>query len=494
MEINLSLHPKQASALESKATEILYGGAAGGGKSHLMRVAAIMWCASIPGLQVYIFRRVREDLIKNHVEGPKGFRSILSPWTDSGHVKIVEEEIRFWNGSKIYLCHCKDEKDRFKYQGAEIHVLLIDELTTFTEVIFRFLRSRVRAVGLNLPEQMKGRIPCILCSSNPAGVGHNWVKDTFIDPAPAYDVYRTDDSEGGFLRQFIPALLEDNPSMTEDDPGYRARLRGLGSPALVKAFEKGDWNIIIGSFFPEWGDKNIIEPVTLPRHWVRFSSFDWGFAKPFSVGWWAVSDGQPFLPSTGDTAKTLAEIKRAKVYPCHSLIRYREWYGAAKANVGLRMTTRDIATGMLAREVRGENLLYRVADPSIFAEDRGPSIAEDFSNSGVFWTPADNTRIPGWNQVRARIVGEDDKPLLYVFNTCRDAIRLMPSLQHSETRPEDADTNNEDHLHDEIRYAAMSRPWPASNKDNESPKGRGLKEMTYDELLEAEERYNKGVR
>ena len=112
-----------------------------------MRVAAVTWCAQIAGLQCYLFRRISEDLVKNHIEGPKGLRAMLAGWSNAGLVEIIEGEIRFWNGSKIYLCHCQEEKHRFKYLGAEIHVLLIDELTTFTEVIYRFLRSRVRAVG-----------------------------------------------------------------------------------------------------------------------------------------------------------------------------------------------------------------------------------------------------------------------------------------------------------------------------------------------------------
>jgi hypothetical protein len=162
-EINLSLHPKQGVALRSPATEVLYGGAAGGGKSHLMRVCAILWCAAIPGLQVYLFRRIREDLFKNHMEGPHGFRAVLAPWVNCKFCRIVDDEIRFWNGSKIYLCHCKDEKDIYKYQGAEIHVLLIDELTHFTDTMYRFLRNRVRMVGLDLPRNYAGTFPRILC-------------------------------------------------------------------------------------------------------------------------------------------------------------------------------------------------------------------------------------------------------------------------------------------------------------------------------------------
>jgi len=144
---------KQTKAVKSIANEILYGGAAGGGKSYFMRALAILLCGLIPGLNVYLFRRLYDDLIKNHMEGTGGFPEMLAPLIVSGHVKIVEAEIRFWNGSKIFLCHCQHEKDRFKYQGAEIHVLLMDELTMFTEVIYRFLRGRCRAPGLEIPNR-----------------------------------------------------------------------------------------------------------------------------------------------------------------------------------------------------------------------------------------------------------------------------------------------------------------------------------------------------
>lgn len=139
-----------------------------------------MWCSEIPGLQTYLFRRIHEDLIKNHMGGPQGFRKMPAGWVQCGWVTIIENEIRFWNGSKIYLCHCFNEKDRFKYQGAEIHVLLIDELTHFTEKIYRFLRNGVRMVGLKLPAKYVGKSPRILCGANPGGVGH--LQETEFDP------------------------------------------------------------------------------------------------------------------------------------------------------------------------------------------------------------------------------------------------------------------------------------------------------------------------
>jgi hypothetical protein len=463
-EINLSLHRKQALALETKATEVLYGGAAGGGKSHLMRVAAIIWCAAISGLQVYIFRRLFPDLIKNHMEGPKGFRELLSPWELAGFVKIVEEEIRFWNGSRIYLCHCKDENDRFKYQGAEIHVLMIDELTHFTDVVYRFLRGRTRMVGIALPPNYADMFPRILCGSNPGNVGHQWVKSAFIDNALPLALRPMNDDEGGMVRQFIPARLDDNPSMTDDDPSYRARLRGLGSEALVRAMEDGDWDVVAGAYFPEFSrDTHAIKPFSIPEHWLKFVSFDWGSAKPFSVGWWAISDGE-----------VLDDGRR---YPTGAMVRYREWYGASAPDVGLQMTAEEVADGIVQREL--ERVTYRVSDPACWKRDGGPSIAERMLARGVTFQRADNSRVSGWDQMRDRLRG-DDEPMLYVFETCKDFIRTVPALQHDEKRPEDVDSDGEDHAADEARYACMSRPY--TRRATVVEPIRGLDQMTYGEL------------
>lgn len=430
-EINIELHPKQAVALNTAATEVLYGGSAGGGKSFLMRISAITWCTAIPGLQVYLFRRISPDLIKNHMEGPKGFRNMLIPWTESGLVRIVEDEIRFWNKSKIYLCHCKEEKDMFKYQGAEIHVLMIDELTHFTDTIYRFLRGRLRMVGIKLPENYKGLFPRILCGSNPGNIGHLWVKKAFIDGAVPLAVRQMGDDEGGMKRQFIPARLEDNPSLLVDDPLYRAKLRGLGSEALVKAMEKGDWDVIAGAFFDCWDrNKHVIKPFPIPKHWVRFGSFDWGSAKPFSMGWWAVSDGH--------------RLPDGRYIPTGALVRYREWYGASDANVGLKKTAEEIADGIKERE-NDEKIDYRIADPACWKVDGGPSIAERMFKQKVLFRQADNGRVNGWDQVRDRLKGNDDIPMLYFFENCMDSIRTLPAMQHDDVRVEDIDTEGEDH-------------------------------------------------
>jgi hypothetical protein len=478
-EINLSLHPKQGLALETEANEVLYGGAAGGGKSHLMRVAAILWCASISGLQVYLFRRVREDLIKNHMEGPKGFRAILAPWVLCGFVRIVDDEIRFWNGSKIYLCHCKDEKDIYKYQGAEIHVLLIDELTHFTESMYRFLRSRVRMVGLTVPENWVGRFPRILAGANPGNVGHLWVKATFVDGVESYTVRQTEPEDGGMKRQFIRAVLEDNPSMTNDDPNYEHKLSGLGSANLVKAMRFGDWDVIEGAFFDCWDQRrHVVRPFEIAEHWTKFMSGDWGSAKPFSFGWWGIVT-EPMRVDTPFGNKVNL--------PRGCMVRYREWYGCKDKtpNVGLKLTAEQVADGLVEREPSREKIDYRVLDPAAFTEDGGKSIEERMrlaaaeSRRSLVFRRADNSRVAGrgamggWDQVRQRLVGDDDgDPMLVVFSTCTDFIRTVPALQHDKVRPEDIDTDGEDHAGDEARYACNSRPWvrnaPTPDKSNQS--------------------------
>ena len=476
--LDLTLHPKQGEALQTIATEILYGGAAGGGKSHLMRGVAVLWAAAIPGLQVYLFRRVYVDLIKNHMEGPKGFRAMLAGWSQCGFVKIVDDEIRFWNGSKIYLCHCQHEKDVYKYQGAEIHVLLIDELTHFSEPVYRFLRNRLRMVGLNVPPEMAGKFPRIMCGANPGNIGHLWVKATFVDGVVPMALRDMPVEEGGMIRQYIPARLDDNPSMATDDPGYEMRLQGLGSEALVRAMRYGDWDVVEGAFFDNWrADRHVIRPFAIPPDWTRFRSFDWGSAAPFSVGWWAV---------VSDWHRTDC----GAWLPRGAMVRYREWYGAASPNVGLKLTAEDVAAGVVSRSPEGEKAFaFSVCDTSIFSEDGGPSIGERMMRAG--WRglrPADKRRVPGWDQVRSRLSGQDfgdphgDRPMMYVFSTCLDTIRTLPSMQHDTNKPEDIDSDGEDHACDDIRYACQSRPY--ARPISEPPKPPKLiQHATYADMM-----------
>jgi hypothetical protein len=258
------------------------------------------------------------------------------------------------------------------------------------------------------------------------------------------------DDVSGLERVYIPSRVGDNRHLGAD---YVARLRASGAPELVRAWLEGDWSVIAGAFFPEFDmGRHVIAPRELPEHWFRFRSLDWGSARPFSVGWWAVSDGE------------LQDIPRG------ALVRYREWYGSTgKPNEGLRMTAEEVAQGIAQREAgdpKPENGLHGVADPAIFSSDGGPSIAERMARSAkVFFRPADNARVSrqgalgGWDQVRARLRGDETGPGLLIFSTCGDLIRTLPALQHDPDRPEDVDSDGEDHAPDEARYACMSRPW-----------------------------------
>lgn len=463
--ITFNLHEKQSIAFASNATEILYGGAAGSAKSHLMRVAAISWCVAIPGLQIYLFRRIREDLIKNHMEGPTGFRALLAPWLGLC-CEIVEDEIRFTNGARIYLCHCKDEKDRFKYQGSEIHVLMIDELTHFTEVIYRFLRSRVRMPEqMEIPEQYDGCFPRILAGSNPGGIGHQFVKTTWIDPKPAMEIYQTEDEEGGFLRQFIPARLSDNPSI--DQERYTANLSGLGNEALVKAMLDGDWDVVAGAALNINRDIHMLRPFTPPSHWTRFQVLDWGYVKPYSSGWYCVVEGNTTLKGKNGWPDV--------VLPNGAVVRYREMYGTTgKPDEGSREESSDVARKILDMEsATGERIDYRVADTQIWAKNDGTSIFERmFKATAGKYNPrkSEKDRQASYSEVCARLRGEEIEqdiyvPMLYITDNCTHFWRTVPPLILDELHPERGpDEKQELHVWDEVCYGLMSRPFISTRK------------------------------
>jgi hypothetical protein len=281
----------------------------------------------------------------------------------------------------------------------------------------------------------------------------------------------------------IPSRITDNRIMLHSDPGYLDRLQLVGSAALVRAWIAGDWSAIEGAFFSEWSEAlHVIAPFSIPDHWTRFRSGDWGSAKPFSIGWWAiVSDDY--------------RIAERRILPRGAMVRYREWYGASKPNVGLKLTAEEVAAGIAEREQADPrdrygqpDIAYGVLDPAAFTADGGPSIAERMAMSpaAVLWRRADNARVArngalgGWDQVRSRLKGINGVPMIYFFSTCRDSIRTLPALQHDRARAEDVDTDSDDHAADEIRYACMSRPWISESPE---PKPmRLLKDATLDEL------------
>jgi len=326
-------------------------------------------------------------------------------------------------------------------------------------------------------------------TGNPGGPGHHWVKARYIDNGPFQVVTETEEIDLGngekvvaqIERVFIPAKLKDNQILLRSDPAYVMRLRQSGSAALVKAWLEGNWDEIEGAFFSEFDEsKHVIHgPVSIPNHWIRFRAMDWGSAKPFSVGWYAQSDG--------------INTK----FPRGALIKYREWYGMTeKVNTGLKWSANMVARGVLAREGM-ERITYGVADPSIFANNGGPSIAEMMLVEGCSWMRADNARQPGWEQMRKRFAtldpesGEVHPPMLYFHESCVHTIRTIPYLQHDEKDPEDLDTTAEDHAADETRYGCMSRLWiPGQPEDNSITYPKTPGQMTINELIERQKRIN----
>jgi hypothetical protein len=330
-------------------------------------------------------------------------------------------------------------EDAAHYQGHAYSYIAFDELGAWPDDrAYRMLLACLRSAE---PVDCKR----IRASANPAGPGHNWIKTRFVDPAPhGYKVIC--DPDTGMDRVFIPSRVEHNRILMTRDPSYVDRLKGVGSPELVRSWLEGDWNAVVGSFYPEFGPQHIIRPFSVPASWTRFRAFDWGSARPFVCLWFAVSNG---------------DVPRV---PRNALVCYREMYGASAPNVGLRLSAEEVADRIREYELADEPITYSVADPAIFAADGGPSLGERMAMRGVRFRPADNERIAGWDALRRRLVGEDDQPLILFFSTCAHTIRSLPVQQHDPRRPEDMLSTGDDHCADACRYACMSRPWEAAPK------------------------------
>lgn len=424
--------PQQA-FLRCPATEVVYGGARGGGKTDACLGEWLVHSAKHGAAAKGIFlRRELPQLEAAIARAKELYLPIGAVWKEQAKTFLMP------GGGVLKFRPLERDADAAKYQGHDYTRVYAEELTNWPSPgpILKMIATLRSAAGV----RCQLRATC-----NPGGVGHAWVKARYIANGP-YRLVR----DGLTSRVFIPARLSDNPALTRADPGYVDRLKQTGSAQQVRAWLDGDWDVVEGAYFTEWdAAKHIVAPFEISNEWTRFRSFDWGFARPFSVGWWAVAGEDVYRPEG--------------VIPRGALVRYREWYGAGGPNAGLRLTTEEVARGIKEREA-GERINYGVADPAIFSEDGGPSRAEIMRRLGVGWRPADNARVGrngamgGWDEVRARLRGKDGRPTLYVFSTCEAVIRTLPALQHDADRPEDVDTDGEDHAADELRYACMSRP------------------------------------
>lgn len=413
--------------------EVLFGGARGGGKTDAMlgewALHADQYRADAIGLMV---RRSRTELLETFERARMIYSKI------GAHMTSNPLRATMPNGARLTFAYLERDQDAEGYQGHSYTRVYVEEAGNFpSPVPIMKLMATLRS-GAGVPCRMR-------LTANPGGPGHQWVRARYIDPAPKG--WKRIVSNEGLDRIYIPSRVTDNLYLGAD---YIARLRSSGSPELVRAWLEGDWTVISGAFFPEFSvDKHVIAPREIPKHWPRYRSFDWGSARPFACHWWAVADGT-------------TSIARG------ALVCYREWYGMrpGEPNVGLRYTAEQIAAGIRQREENDPLPMTGVADPAMFTQDGGPSIAQRMISEGVVFRKADNKRVAGrgsiggWDQLRSRLEGNaDGKPMILWFDTCVDLIRTLPALQHDPDRPEDVDSDMEDHAPDSVRYGCMARPF-----------------------------------
>jgi hypothetical protein len=407
-------------------TLIGYGGARGGGKTDgTLGKFAIKQEQLGEDFNAIFFRKElpqADDLIER---AKQIYLPLQAHWQDQ------KKQFTFPKGGRLRFRPLANDADAEKYQGQNLSDCAIEEAGNYADPsciwkLFGALRG-------------KGGGQVIL-TFNPGGVGHSWLKETFIRPAPkGLKVLQKELPNGKhFDYIYIPSRVHDNQILLAKDPGYIDRLHMVGSPELVRAWLEGDFEIHEGSYFPEFSSRHIISPFNVPRHWQRYMGFDWGFRSPFAAIWGAVSSG-----------KTDEGVEVP--FPKGALIIYRELWGKGVDNV-------EQATRIASLSV-GENLIS-VADPSIFKHDGGPSINDQFTQ--VFarykhppFRAADNDRLSGWSQIRQRLVAKPS--LLYIFASCPYLLDTLPSLAIDKKRPEDADSSGDDHACDALRYLCKAR-------------------------------------
>jgi hypothetical protein len=454
--------------------EVFFGGARGGGKTDgVLGKWALKEQRYGPKFNAIMFRRTTvssEDAIERSKDI---FKPLGGKFNES---KLIW---RMPNGGRVAFAYLDSIKDAEEYQGRNVTDAWVEEAGQYPDPtpidrLFGVLRS-----SAGVPVQL-------ILTANPGGAGQHWIAARYnLIPFPQGPKVVTRQLSNGEAHRMavIPSRITDNRVLLHGDPGYINRLHLVGSAALVRAWLEGDWSAIEGAFFDKWSNRNVVSPFDIPADWLRFRSFDWGYAKPFSAGWWAVAGDDTriagnLIQGSGGRAASIqsADVAPHRIIPRGALIRYREWYGCqpGKPDTGLRLESELVGRGILEREAKGERITGGVADPSIFSEDGGPTRSEIFGRLGLHFRPADNKRIGkngamgGWDEMRQRIAGLDGVPMLYVFSSCKDFIRTVPTLQHDPMKAEDLDTSSEDHIADEARYACMSRPWVPSGADKKS--------------------------
>lgn len=415
--------------------EALYGGAAGGGKTQAL-VAEALRQVHIPHYRAIIFRKTYKELleIRDIAMDVYGRAFPRAKYNGSEHCWT------FPSGARVYFGNMQYTSDRAKYQGQAYDYVGFDELTHFLADEYMYMYSRCRPHG-------PGTRCYVRAATNPGGVGHGWVKERFIAPAPPMTTVRYDAEvvapDGKKLviprtRVFVPSTVFDNQKLLDNSPEYLANLAMLPE-AERQALLYGSWDSFSGQVFIEWRDDpahyvdkkytHVIAPFDeIPPHWRIYRGFDFGYSKPYSVGWYAAD-------------------------PDGRIYRILELYGCTGSpNTGTQEHPGEIARRIRTMEgehpyLRGRRIIG-IADPAIFDESRGESVAEMMARAPnlVLFDKADNTRIAGKMQMHYRMAfREDGRPMFQVFSTCRHFIRTVPALVYDQHTVEDIDTDGEDH-------------------------------------------------
>lgn len=467
--IDLSkISDKQYRFLTDGHRHVGYGGARGGGKSWAVRTKAKILAAVYAGIKVLIVRRTFPELLNNHINQLREELHGLAKFNKS------EKVFTFPNGSTIKFGYCNCDGDLGQYQGAEYDVIFLDEATQLQEEWIKKINACVRGVN-NFPKRT-------YYTCNPGGASHGYIKRLFIDR-------RFEEAEKPEDYSFTQALVQDNRALMETQPEYVAELETL-PPKLREAWLYGKWDVYEGQFFEDFRTEpdakkcreagitveeareqgrwtHVIKPFDLcsgeRRGWNIMRSYDFGYGKPFSLGYWAVDyDGVLYriLEIYGCTKEPNEGVKWS---PDEQFRRFREFENEHPW-------------------LKGRKIVDSVADPAIWDASRGERIAETAERYGIYFSPGDNARIPGWMQVHYRLQFDDNGyARMYVFEGCNAFIRTIPLMMYSQTKPEDLDTAMEDHVADEVRYMCMSRPIkPVAAKKEELVYGDPLNQFNFD--------------
>lgn len=445
----------QTEFLAASEREVLYGGAAGGGKSYGL-LADPMRYFNNGNFNGLILRRtndeMRELIWKSQELYPRAFKG--AKWQEK------KSQWTFPSGAKLWLTYLERDQDVMRYQGQAFSYIAFDELTQHpTPFAWNYMRSRLRTTDPTLPIYMRA-------TTNPGGSGHGWVKKMFIDPAPANKKFVATDIDSGedlvypdshakageplFYRRFIPASLVDNPYLMEGGQ-YEANLLSLPEMQRRQLLD-GDWAVADGAAFSEFRQSvHVVEPYDIPDTWTRFRSCDYGYSSYSAVHWFAID------PNFG------------------TLINYRELYVS-------KHTGRDLAKAVRKAEL-GDNIQYGVLDSSCWHNrgQLGPSIAEEMINEGTRWRPSDRTngaRVAGKNRLHEVLKVDEFTGVagIVFFNTCRQIIADLPVIPSDPRGSDDIDPRYaSDHAYDSVRYAVMSRPKAYSPFDM----GKGIPQQVW---------------